>query len=126
MDKINELIPTRQSLLSRLKNWDDQDSWKLFFDTYWRLIYNAAVKAGLSDAEAQDVVQETVRSVAKSMPNFVYDTNKGSFKSWLLGLTRWRITDELRKRQRAIQKPGSHTSTGTATVEEIADPKGLG
>ena len=26
------LIPTRQSLLIRLKNWDDQDSWKDFFD----------------------------------------------------------------------------------------------
>jgi hypothetical protein len=34
----NNLIPTRYSLLSRLQNWDDQDSWKDFFDTYWRLI----------------------------------------------------------------------------------------
>jgi hypothetical protein len=31
-------IATRSSLLSRLKNWDDQESWKTFFDTYWRLI----------------------------------------------------------------------------------------
>jgi RNA polymerase sigma factor (sigma-70 family) len=128
MDKINELIPTRQSLLSRLKNWEDQESWRVFFDTYWRLIYNAAVKAGLTDAEAQDVVQETVMSVAKSMPAFEYDTSKGSFKSWLLRLTGWRILDELRKRQRGIeyQKPGSHTSARTATVERIADPDGLG
>src|SRR5580658_10178103 len=53
-------IPTRRSLLSRLKNWNDNESWKTFFDTYWRLIYNTAVRAGLNDAEAQDVVQDTI------------------------------------------------------------------
>src|SRR5258706_14947787 len=91
MFNINELIPTRQSLLSRLKDWKDEESWRVFFDTYWKLIYGAAMKAGLSDAEAQDVVQETVISVLKSMPGFEYNTEKGSFKSWLLRLTNWRI-----------------------------------
>jgi len=62
-----ELIPTRRSLLSRLKDWDDQESWKDFFDTYWKLVYGVAIKAGLSDQEAQDVVQETVLSVADVM-----------------------------------------------------------
>ena len=125
--RANELIPTRQSLLSRLKDWNDQESWKVFFDTYWRLIYNAAVKAGLNDAEAQDVVQETVISVLKSMPSFEYDTEKGSFKTWLLRLTCWRVVDQLRKRQREIcqRKPETRTSTRTATVERVADPVGL-
>lgn len=51
------LLPTRQSLFSRLRDWQDQDGWREFFDTYWRLIYNVARKSGLPDAEAQDVVQ---------------------------------------------------------------------
>ena len=38
----HELIPTRASLLDRLKDWQDETSWKVFFDTYWKLIYNAA------------------------------------------------------------------------------------
>jgi RNA polymerase sigma-70 factor (ECF subfamily) len=96
--RTDDLIPTRQSLLSRLKDWEDQASWKTFFDTYWRLIYGVARKAGLNDAEAQDVVQETVVSVAKKMPEFKYDPIQGSFKSWLLQLTRWRIADALRKK----------------------------
>ena len=125
--RANELIPTRKSLLSRLKDWNDQESWKVFFDTYWKLIYNAAVKAGLNDAEAQDVVQETVISVLKSMPSFEYDAEKGSFKTWLLRLTCWRVVDQLRKRQREInqRKPGTSTATKTATVERVADPVGL-
>jgi hypothetical protein len=49
-------IPTRQSLLARLKDWGDQESWREFFDTYWRLIHATALKAGLNEAEAQEVM----------------------------------------------------------------------
>src|SRR2546422_1230950 len=127
MNDANELIPTRQSLLSRLKDWNDQESWKVFFDTYWKLIYNAAVRTGLTEAEAQDVVQETVISVWKNMPTFEYDAQKGSFKTWLLRMTRWRIANQLRKRQPGIerQEHQPHTSTRTATVERVADPASL-
>jgi RNA polymerase sigma-70 factor (ECF subfamily) len=122
----NELLPTRQSLLSRLKDWDDQESWRAFFDTYWRLIYNAAVKAGLTDAEAQDAVQETLISVMKSMPNFRYDAEKGSFKGWLLSLTKWRISDQFRRRQRGVeqQRGFSVGSDDTATVERVPGSDG--
>ena len=91
-------LPTRQSLLSRLGDWGDETSWQEFFDTYWRLIYSVARRAGLSDAEAHDVVQETVLSVAKSIGRFRYDPKRGSFKGWLLQLTGWRIHNQLRRR----------------------------
>jgi RNA polymerase sigma-70 factor (ECF subfamily) len=78
--RTEEFIPTRQSLLSRLRNWDDRESWREFFDTYGELIYALARKAGLSNAESQDVVQETLISVAKEMPGFKYDPALGSFK----------------------------------------------
>ncbi|MDR3566376.1 MAG: sigma-70 family RNA polymerase sigma factor [Negativicutes bacterium] len=91
-------MPTRYSLLSRLQDWDDQASWRDFFDTYWRLIYSFALKSGLSEAEAQDAVQETVLSVAKNIHKFKRDPKLGSFKGWLRNLTRWRIADQLRKR----------------------------
>ena len=73
---IEDFIPTRRSLLSRLKNWDDQESWRDFFDTYGKLIYGLAVKSGFTDAEAQDILQETLLSVAKRMPNFQYDPDR--------------------------------------------------
>src|SRR2546423_58675 len=94
-----EIISTRSSLLNRLKDWEDKASWKDFFDTYWKLIYGVARTAGLNDAEAQDVVQETIIAVAQKMPNFKYDSSAGSFKAWLMQLTRWRITDQFRKKQ---------------------------
>src|SRR5208282_3549195 len=97
---VEDPIPTRYTLLSRLDDRGDQDSWKDFFDTYWRLIYSFAMKSGLSEAEAQDVVQETIISVAKSIHKFKPNRELGSFKGWLRNLTRWRIADQLRKRTR--------------------------
>lgn len=98
----NEILPTRESLLSRLKDLDDHASWKEFFDAYWRLIYNTAIKFGLNDSEAQEVVQETVISVCRNVGDFKYDPRKGSFKTWLFNLTRWRVLDQLRKRQNNV------------------------
>jgi RNA polymerase sigma factor (sigma-70 family) len=119
----DELTATRTTLLQRLKNWQDQSSWQDFFDTYWRLIYSVALKAGLNEAEAQEVVQETMISVAKHMPTFEYDRAIGSFKAWLLTMTRWRITDQLRKRRRlAAHDSLDDTDADARMTGKMMDP----
>jgi RNA polymerase sigma factor (sigma-70 family) len=119
-----ELIPTRASLIHRLQDWQDQSSWQEFFNIYWNLIYSVARKAGLTDAEAQDAVQETLISVAKHMPTFRYDPSIGSFKAWLLNMTRWRIIGLLRKRRgAAANRPAREASSAhTGTMEALPDP----
>ena len=94
----HDLLPTRASLLARLKNLEDQASWREFFDTYWQLIYGVCVKRGLTPTEAEDVVQETMCEAMKHMPNFNYDRNLGTFRGWLLTMVRWRIIAQFRKR----------------------------
>ena len=119
----DELIRTRTTLIKRLKDWRDQASWQDFFDTYWKLIYTVAIRSGLSETESQDVVQETMFSIAKQMPDFKYDRSLGSFKSWLLKLTRWRITDQYRKRdplRAACTIPGEN-GYAEETLESVAD-----
>lgn len=120
----DELIPTRATLLHRLKDYDNHASWQEFFEIYWKLIYGVARKSGLTDAESQDVVQETMIAVAKHMPDFVYDAKNGSFKAWLLNMTRWRITDQYRKRPNRAPKPSELDGAATTTipVEELIDP----
>ena len=83
--------------MSRLRNLDDQDSWRTFFDLYWRLLYNVARRSGLDDAGAQEIVQDTVIAVARKMPEFRYDPARGSFRQYLLRITRRRIIDHLRR-----------------------------
>ena len=120
-------IPTRWSLISRLKDWDDRESWKDFFDTYWKLIYGVAIKAGLSDAEAEEVVQETVITVAKKIGDFKADPAHGSFKGWLLKITQWRIGDQFRKRLPLVRRGArrSETTSQTGTAERVPDPRGF-
>ncbi|MEK0451279.1 MAG: hypothetical protein RL088_3547 [Verrucomicrobiota bacterium] len=105
---------TRQSLIARLTNWDDQLKWQEFFETYWRLLYGFALRAGLREDEAEEAVQETCISVAKNIGT--YDPKVGRFKGWLLNTARWRINDQFRKRRAARQSRRS-----TATVERFAD-----
>ena len=123
-DCSEDLIPTRKSLLGRLKNWQDNSSWQDFFDTYWKLIFTVAIQAGLTEVEAQDVVQETMLSVAKHMPSFKYDGVNGSFKTWLLNMTRWRIRDQIRRRKSLPERRplSDETSTGTRTLDKVVDP----
>lgn len=113
-------LPTRHSLLSRLRDLDDEISWRDFFDTYWKLIYNAAIQSGLTDAEAQDVVQETILTVARNIRQFDYDSALGSFKGWLLHTTRWRIVDQFRKRQPACSQH-KRSPSDTALLGAVAD-----
>jgi RNA polymerase sigma factor (sigma-70 family) len=122
--KNSALISTRRSLVDRLVNWDDQRRWQEFFDTYWKLIYSAARKSGLTDAEAQEVVQETIITVAKNIDRLRYDPAAGSFKGWLLQITRWRIADQFRKREPEGEKrPHSQDDSLTATIERVPDSR---
>jgi RNA polymerase sigma factor (sigma-70 family) len=129
--------PTHWSLIARLKDLGTDEDWRRFVDTYGRLIYAVAVRSGLSDAEAQEVVQETLVSVSRKLPEFRCDPRAGSFKSWLLNLAHWRIIDQMRKREKPGRAEGSPSvaakppSAGadeterTATIERIPDPRGL-
>jgi RNA polymerase sigma factor (sigma-70 family) len=120
--KSGSLLATRRSLVDRLANWDDRRRWQEFFDTYWKLIYSAARQSGLTDAEAQDVVQETIITVAKKIDKLKYDPTIGSFKGWLLQITRWRIADQFRKRRPGESKrPLSSEDRVTATIDRVAD-----
>ena len=117
---------TRASLIHKLKNWQDGTSWQDFFNIYWKLIYGVARKSGLTDSEAQDVVQETLISVAKHMPTFKYDPTIGSFRAWLLNMTRWRIISQFRKRPQAgVHRPIGDSTVRTDTVEAVPDPASL-
>jgi RNA polymerase sigma-70 factor (ECF subfamily) len=118
------LLPTRQSLLSRLRDCEDQEGWREFFDTYWRLIYKVARQAGLDESRAQDVVQTTFIYLSRRMPRFRYDPALGSFKAWLLRVTRSRISVLRRRaeaREAALPDPG--LEDGDASIwESIPDP----
>ena len=68
--KNDPMLATRQSLIARLGDLDDRSRWEEFFETYWRLIHSVAMRAGLHDDEAQEVVQETCIAVARNVARY--------------------------------------------------------
>jgi len=118
-------LATHASLLERLKDLDDQGSWQEFYTTYRKLIFSFALKHGMTPTEAEEVVQGTVITVARNLPEFRYDPGRCSFKTWLFNLTLWRIQDQLRKRH--PEETLLHLQPGdtdrTSTIERIPGPE---
>jgi len=129
MQPKDDSYPTRPSLLERVKDPNDQQSWEEFNELYGRLIRGFALKAGLTEEEADEVVQETLAAAAQHLPEFRYDPKRCSFKTWLLNLSRWRVTDQLRKRlpvaPPSLSSDGSQEGSRTATIERVPDPAGV-
>ncbi len=120
-------IHTRASLLQRVRDWSDDASWREFFATYSRFIYSMALKAGLTDTEAEDVVQGTMVGVAGAIRDFQYDREVGSFKQWIANHATWRIQDQLRRSQRDLargrESAGTATRDRTATIHRVPDDR---
>jgi RNA polymerase sigma-70 factor (ECF subfamily) len=115
---IEDSLPTRVSLLRRLRDVADDSSWRDFYERYRRFIFQAARRKGLSTEDAEEVLQDTVVSVARGLPNFVYDPAVSSFKGWLMTITRRRVADQLRRRGRQVpcaDTRGEIPSTGVIT-----------
>lgn len=117
---------TRKSLIARLNNWEDKRTWDDFYKTYWRLIYAVSMKAGLRSDEAFDVVQETILTIAKQSKKNQYDPEQGSFKSWLMNMTRWRINDQFRKRKKdtAANNYEIEDDRATSRIDRMPDKSG--
>jgi RNA polymerase sigma factor (sigma-70 family) len=121
-------LRTRASLLQRVRKWDDGTSWSEFDRLYRKLIHGFARRAGLPHADAEDVTQEVFQRVATSIREFEYDPARGSFRGWLMQLTRWRIADKFASRAKSGEAPASPPSGQaagigeTSTVERVPAP----
>lgn len=117
-------LRTRPSLLFRLRDWDDSASWEEFYRLYRRLVYGLAKGSGLSHDEAEDVSQDVFKRVAETIHDFEARPKRGSFRAWLMNLTRWRITDKIRARSEAERQVPNNRDAGddrTLTIERIPD-----
>jgi len=121
---LEDSLLTRTSLLGRLRDLDDADSWGEFYQTYERVVRGLARKRGLTDAEAQEVAQEVFKRIAETIHTFEPSPRVGSFRRWLYQLARWRSDDKIRERGRLPTEPitdGSGSRT-TQVAHRIADP----
>src|SRR5690348_12549719 len=98
----DDTLRTRVSLINRVKDLTDDRSWAEFFARYQRIVQAIARSRGLSEHEAEDVMQEVFKRVSETIGEFSVAPRPGSFRSWLFQLTRWRADDKMRERERQI------------------------
>jgi RNA polymerase sigma-70 factor (ECF subfamily) len=106
---------TSPSLLERLRQPDEEESWSRFVKLYTPLLFSWARRIGLQEPDAADLVQDVLTVLVQKLPEFRYDQSK-SFRGWLhtLTLNRWR---ELRRRSPAAPAVG-----GAANLDELPCP----
>ena len=91
---------TRSSVLRAVADTENAAAWNRLFDLYAGFVYSIARSKGLNDADADDVVQIVFADLARKLPTFTYDREKGRFRSYLAGLVNWRVMDRLRSGKR--------------------------
>jgi RNA polymerase sigma factor (sigma-70 family) len=112
---------TRLSLLVRLRDPQDERAWSEFTEVYAPLIYRLARRKGLQDADAADLVQEVLRTVARAVERDAYDPARGSFRAWLFRIARNLTVNHLLSLARQVRGSGD---TGVRDLlDEVPAPE---
>ena len=98
--------PTKASLPVRIRDHADRDAWARFVDIYGPLVYGFVRKKGLQDADAVDLMQDVLRSVAGAIGRLEYDPAKGRFRGWLFTIVQNRLRNELKAKSRRENAAG--------------------
>ncbi|MCG8649323.1 MAG: sigma-70 family RNA polymerase sigma factor [Pirellulales bacterium] len=114
---MNSQPTTRPSLLVRLRDSRDDQAWSEFTAVYEPVIYRMTKRRGLQDADAREVVQEVLMSVAASIERFDVE-GAGSFRGWLTRITRNAAIDKFR--QLAVREQATGNSDLQKQLDEIA------
>ncbi|MBN2561855.1 MAG: hypothetical protein JXQ75_13090, partial [Phycisphaerae bacterium] len=80
------LNPTSTTLLDALDDPRDDLAWRRFYARYTPMLLSYAQRVGLPDADAQDVVAETLRTFVEAYWAGCYERRQGRLKSWLGGI----------------------------------------
>jgi RNA polymerase sigma factor (sigma-70 family) len=92
---------TSSTLLGRLRRDPrDQAAWNDFVARYQPKILDWCRRWGLQEPDAQDVTQDVLLKLSRSMATFVYDRSR-SFRGWLKTITHHAWRDLVAERKRA-------------------------
>ena len=100
-------IWTKVPLLLDRVEANDPDAWQRFVQLYAPLIYGWCRNAGLQPADVFDVAQNVIQAVATDIQSFEPGRkSSGAFRSWLWGVTRFRLLSYFRQRDKQVNAIG--------------------
>ncbi|MEM7473769.1 MAG: sigma-70 family RNA polymerase sigma factor [Planctomycetota bacterium] len=109
---VSQFPDTQASLLVKLRSQDDEMAWQEFLAIYQPVIYRIARKRGLQDADAQDLAQNVLVSVAGAIES--WEPRDGTrFRNWLRKIASNAILKAL------TRGPKDQGQGGTAAIENL-------
>lgn len=110
-------METSLSLLERLSDRPTEPDWQRLFDLYQPLLRSWALRSGVPEADADDLVQETLSVVFQEVAQF-RRRRTGAFRSWLRTILAHRLRDFFRSsRYRPVATGDSHFLERLAQLE---------
>jgi len=103
---------TTTILLDQLQN-SQSDTWKRFTDRFHEPMLRFAGRLGLSDAQAEDAVQDAMVQFLHGFQEGQYDRSKGRLGSWLFALMYQSIRSHRRDGARSPKQSPDRTNRTT-------------
>lgn len=118
-----KLSQTRETLLRKIKDQHDEQSWGDFVHYYQSFIYNIIRKMNVSHHDAEDLVQQVIFKAWTKLPTFDYDPDRGNFRGWLCRVTTNEVKMFFRKNKSVITGLLETLQTLAFHEDMISDPK---
>ncbi len=94
---------TRATLIQRVQNQQDEQSWEEFVRVYRRYIYAIIRSMNISEHDTEDILQQVLINIWNNLPKMDYE-KINRFRSWLSTVTKNCVTDFIRKRTREARR----------------------
>ncbi len=115
---------THMTLIQRVKDRMDQQSWEEFTTFYSPYIMGILNKAGIKYDFVEDLCQEILLRIWKSIENFEYDPSKCKFRTWLGTVCRnhiYNFYERVEKKYDNVDMDESYLPPGEADINEIIE-----
>jgi RNA polymerase sigma-70 factor (ECF subfamily) len=110
---------TRASLILRLRESDDAAAWEEFVGIYRPVIVRLAAARGLQQADADDLAQQVLLSVARKVPDWESDPQRAQFRTWLGRVVRNAALNILSRKK--LERGAGGTSALVLINGQVAD-----
>lgn len=96
-------IQTRKTLIEKIIENNDNDSWETFCDSYQDYIFTMIKNMGVEHQDSEELKQDVLVKAWKALPGFTYDPEKGKFRWWLFTIVKNTVYKYFRDNSRNVK-----------------------
>ncbi|MCH2176603.1 MAG: sigma-70 family RNA polymerase sigma factor [Lentisphaeria bacterium] len=128
---MTDIWATRKTLIQRVRDKHDHESWEEFVDVYKQFLYVVVRNLNLNHHDTEEIVQEVFLKTWNHLEKFDYQPGKGKFRHWLSRIAKNTVVDFARKRKAQANRvekasnnadsPFSHNGISSPDIESFVE-----